>query len=227
MIYTLFDIDWTLLKLKDGLDKESSAKMFKKVFDIKADETDVKTYGKTEFHIISEVLKKFGKPYNQVSEIAYRTWGEFLNEILKTNPAKILPGIPKFLSKLSANPNISLNLLTGNSTWRAEAKIKSAKMDMYFRDKNSGKLKGVFGELSKERVDLLRIFKSKIKTVDKIIVIDDSLEGAMMSKAEEVPVISVATGKIKQKEFASYTNYIFPDFGENRWKTAVEIILNI
>lgn len=226
MIYTLFDIDKTLLELKEGLDEASSGIMFQKIFGLKATEDQVLTYGKTEMYIISEVLKKFGKN-NTVPDVAYKTWGKELEKLLTSNKVKILPGISKLLENLLSNKNISLNLLTGNSTWRAEPKMKSVDLDRYFRDKNSGKLNGVFGELSKERVDLLKIFKSKIKLEDKIIVIDDSLEGAMMSKTEGVPVISVATGKIKQEEFAPYTNYIFPDFGEERWRKAVKIILNI
>lgn len=227
MIYLLFDIDNTLLKIEDGVDEDSSRVMFKKIFNIDADESYVETYSKTEKCIINDVLKKFGQTQTEIGESAYQEWGRALKEILNKKPAKILPGINELLTNLSTNPKIKICLLTGNSVPRSESKLSSVKLDNFFRDYNTGKLRGVFGEISLQRVDLLKFFRNQIEPNDKMIVVDDSLMGAKMSKEQNVPVISVATGKIKEEEFAPFTSYVFPDFGENRWKQVLTIIESV
>lgn len=227
MIYALFDIDETLLSVKKGLDDEASKIMFKKVFNIDAYETLVETHGKTEDGIISGVLEKVGKTLEKVPEEAYKVWGETLGEMLEKNPVKVMPGISEMLTTLSSNNYIRLSLLTGNSIWRAVPKIKSANMNSFFFDIAENKLRGIFGDQSKIRADLLKIFRSWIKPEDKIIVIDDSLEGSRMSKAQSIPVISVATGKTKEEDFKPYSVNIFQDFAEDRWKKAVSIIESI
>lgn len=224
MIYVLFDIDNTLLTIEDGVDEDSSRIMFKKIFNVDADDSFVETYSKTERCIISDVLKKVGSSKDSIPKTAYEEWGRALKEILEKKPAQLLPGINELLMYLSLNPKIKLCLLTGNSMPRSESKLRSTKIDGFFREEKTGKLRGVFGEISSRRIDLLKYFKNQIGPGDKLVVVDDSLMGAKMSKEENVPVISVATGKTKQEEFAPFTNYIFPDFGDSRWKKAASII---
>jgi phosphoglycolate phosphatase-like HAD superfamily hydrolase len=227
MIYALFDIDNTLVYIEDGVDEDSSRIMFKKIFKVDADESFVETYSKTEQCIISDVLKKVGQPQKIIPNEAYQAWGEALVQILISRPARVLPGIIELLSDLSKNKNVKLNLLTGNSVPRSESKLKSAQLDDFFRNKQTGRLEGIFGEISKVRGDLLKFFRLQLNPDDKVIIIDDSLLGAKMSKEQNVPIISVATGKIKEEELRSYTPFVFLNFAENRWKKAVEIITSI
>ena len=225
MIYALVDIDETMLSVPHGINAKTSAVMFKKVFGIDAHEEMIDNIGKTEMGIIDEVLAKFGIENKQIPESSYRIWAEALDKELDSDPVKILPGMTDFLEALFKNPKVSLFLLTGNSPWRAESKLKSAGFDRYFRDPSTGKLAGVFGDETPKRDELFTILKNRVNPSDTFVVVDDSLIGAKMAKNNNLTMIALETGKAKRNDFQPYTNNIFPDLGEGRWKEAVEIIL--
>ena len=108
----------------------------------------------------------------------------------------VLPGILELLKTISKNPKIKLELLTGNSIYRAEEKLKSAMLDNFFRDPQTNKLNGAFGNMAEKRDKLFDIAKQEATTGDKFIIIDDSIIGAKMAKLHNLPIILVATGNI-------------------------------
>jgi phosphoglycolate phosphatase-like HAD superfamily hydrolase len=224
MIYALVDIDETMVSVPHGINAKTSAVMFKKVFGINAHEEMIDNVGKTELGIIQEVLAKFGLGDREISEETYKVWAEAMDAELKNDPVKILPGMTEFLEALSKNPNVKLFLLTGNSPWRAESKLKSAFFDKYFRDLVTGRLAGVFGNATPKRDGLFTILKNSSDPGDKFVVVDDSLIGARMVKDNNLTMIAVATGKATDDQLAVYTKNVFPDLGEDRWKEAVSII---
>ena len=150
MIHVLVDIDETILSVGEGINAKTSAVMFKKVFGVKGHEEMIDNVGKTERGIISEVLEKLHSPVSEIPEEAYQVWAQATSEQFIDHPVKVLPGIPEFLTNLSNNQNIKLGLLTGNSSERAEAKLKSAGIDNFFKD-GDGSLRGVFGEMAPKR----------------------------------------------------------------------------
>jgi phosphoglycolate phosphatase-like HAD superfamily hydrolase len=224
MIHTLFDIDGTLLLVPRQVDKDSSSIMFKKVFQIDANEEMVDNSARPEKHIVTEVLKKFNILPKDKLISAYKAWGEAEVKLLRKQPGLIMPGMVSLLKKLHENKNISIKLLTGNSSFRAEAKLKSTGLDKYFRDPLSRKLVGVFGEEGNTREELLLKFLKNKKDEDKVIIFDDSLLGGAMAKKNEIPIILVATGKTPYEVLKQYSHNIFHDLGENRWEKALEII---
>ncbi len=146
MIHVLFDIDETTLSVPEGINAKASSVMFKKVFGVDAHEEMIDNFGKTEMGIIQEVLKKVGVSQRtaeqeplviEVPEDAYIVWAQATAKELKDHPAKILPGIFELLTALSKNSNIKLSLLSGNSEYRAEEKLKSVGLDVFFRDKDT------------------------------------------------------------------------------------------
>ncbi len=225
MIYALVDIDETMLSVPHGINAKTSAIMFKEVFGIEAHEEMIDNVGKTEMGIIKEVLAKFEIDNGQIPESAYRIWAEALDKELKTNPVRILPGMSEFLKVLSGKPEVKLFLLTGNSPWRAESKLKSASFDKYFRNSTTGELAGVFGDMTSKREELFTILKKRTNPEDSFVVVDDSFVGAKLAKDNHLTMIAVETGKAKKEDLTPYTKYIFPDLGEDRWKEAIEIIL--
>lgn len=42
-----------------------------------------------------------------------------------------------------------------------------------------------------------------------------------------IPAILVATGRATEEELKQYSNYVFKDFGENRWQEVIKIINSI
>lgn len=233
MIHVLVDVDETVLSAPPGLNAKASSVMFKKVFNIDAHEEMIDNVGKTEKGIIKEVLEKIGvqqvsaerEPLtSEIPDEAYRTWADATAEELRTQPARVLPGVIELLTELSNNPSVRLSLLSGSSSYRAEAKLKSVNLDNFFRDPSTGKLIGVFGEMADRREQLFDMIKQNAADEDSFVVIDDSLVGARMAKDRNIPSIMVATGKATEEELRAFTPYVFSDLGEDRWREAVSII---
>lgn len=225
IINVLVDIDGTIMLVSREVDKLSSKIMFKEIFNVDADENVIDNSARPEKYIITEVLKKLGINLDLVPEKAYKAWAEAEVQILKKIPAKILPGAYELLMELSKNPNIKLLLLTGNSSYRAEVKLNSVGFDKFFRDPKTGKLSGIFGEDGNAREELLLKFLSHKKLEDKVIILDDSLLGGEMAKKNNIPIVLVATGKFSQEKLRPYTENVFEDLGEKRWKKVLEIVI--
>lgn len=224
----LFDIDETILTTFPFLNPDSSKIMFEKVFGLKdTHEGLIYNFGKTEETIIKEVLQTVGynKPVSpQTLQEAYKVWAQAAEDALKITPATLLPGIKELLTELAKKPEIKIGLFTGNSYWRAETKINSAKLEEFFVE-SGGKLKGAFGNEASDRIELLKIAKNRLgTTVDKVLFIDDSIFGAKMAKENNVTAILVATGHVPLEELSKYSNTVFPNFDDNRWQKAIEII---
>ncbi|MCL4363843.1 HAD hydrolase-like protein [Patescibacteria group bacterium] len=222
----MFDIDETMVSIKRGLNAKASRLMFKNVFGADTDEETVDNFSKTESWIIKAVLDKVGIKIDRVPETAYKTWAEETLKMLADDPPKVLPGIREILDALSKNENVQLSLLTGNSPWRADAKIHAVNLCQYFTSQDH-QLRGVFGDMADEREELIKIFKRKNKGDDKIVIVDDSLIGAKMAKDQNIPSILVSTGKIPKSELEKYSENVFADFGENRWEKVIGIIGNL
>ncbi|TSC86722.1 MAG: HAD superfamily hydrolase [Microgenomates group bacterium Gr01-1014_7] len=228
MKIVLFDIDDTLLVCGNETNVNASRKMFKQVFEIDADEDMIDNKGKTDKQIIGEVVALV-KGCSSIDEVkipseAFQVWAETLEDLLNLHPARILPGITELLDALSKKANVLLGLLTGNSPSRAKIKLENTKLEKYFKDKSG--LIGAFGDITNIRADLIRITKEKYRGYTHIII-DDSLIGAKMAKDSNVESILVATGNASAEELKEYSDYVFPDFGEGRWREAVEVIENI
>lgn len=232
MIHVLVDIDETALHVPEGINAKTSSVMFKKVFGVDAHEEMIDNFGKTEMGIIQEVLEKVGSrgvteqesSVVAVPEEAYRVWAQATVQELKDHPARILPGIPELLTALSKNPKIKLGLLSGNSEWRAEEKLKSVGLDVFFRNPDTKELNGVFGNMAPRRDQLFDIIKKQATKEDRFVIVDDSLIGARMAQSHNIPMVMVATGRVKEEQLRSFTPHVFPDFGANRWQQAVSLI---
>ncbi len=227
MIYALFDIDDTMTSMPAGVDRKTSAIMFKEVFGVDADESVIEPIGKTEMMIIKDALQKVGKPIDKVPDEAYKVWGENVAEQLENNPARVLPGILELLEALLKDPKIKLALLTGNAPARARAKLESARLDKYFVDPETNELFGLLGNMAYRRDELIELVKKKLQPDDRFIIIDDSLIGGIMVKKYQVPAILVATGNATEEQLKEFAANVFQDFADNRWQKAVSIIESI
>lgn len=223
MIYVLFDIDETILSVPGGINAKASSVMFKKVFGLNAHEEMIDNIGKTEMGIIKEVLEKLGENVAAPEE-AYKVWAQATAQELKSHPVRILPGISELLTVLFRNPKVKLGLLSGNSSWRSEEKLKSAHLDTFFRDPDTKQLNGVFGNMAERRDQLFDIIKQQATAGDRFVIIDDSIIGARMAQTHNLPMIMVATGKATEEQLRPFTPYVFSDFGEGRWEKVVSLI---
>lgn len=231
MKIVLLDIDQTLLKAPEEANRDASGVMFRTVFNQEVDEGSINNVGMTEMGIIRAVLEKArGGSVEQepspieVPEEAYKVWGDAAREAMRIKPATVLPGVKEFLDELVKDKEVKLGLLSGNSPWRAEAKLVSAGLDHYFRDE-SGQLLGAFGNESEIRDNLIEIAKDRLgRPGDKAVLVDDSLIGAEMAKRHNVLAIMVATGSASVEVLSQHVPHVFSDFGEGRGREAANII---
>lgn len=226
MIQVLMDIDETLISVPPGINALSSGKMFQKIFGVNAHEDMINNIGQTEMAVIIEVLALVGISIKTVPAEAYSYWAKILEEDLRDNPVRVLPGMHEFLNALSQMPEVRLRLLTGNAPSKAQAKLASGKIEKYFLKKD-GSLDGVFGNTVLKREMLFDIIQQESAQGDRFIIVDDSLLGAQIGKKYSVPMILVATGRASQEKLRQYTDTVFPDLGENRWKEALSLIKNV
>src|SRR3989304_8761996 len=193
MVRVLFDINETILSVPKGINSKTSSVMFKKVFNVNASEEMIDNAGKTEMGIIQEVLQKVKRAIVEVPDEAYKAWAQAIGQEFKDHPVQVLPGIRKLLIGLSKNPKVKLGLLTGNSPWRADEKLKSADLDMFFRNQSTKQLNGVFGNMAPKRDQLFDIIKQQATPKEKFAIIDDSLTGAKIAQVHNIPMLMVAT----------------------------------
>jgi len=223
MIQVLMDIDETLISVPHGINALSSGKMFKKIFGVDAHEDMINNIGQTEMAVIIEVLTLVGVSIKTVPIEAHTYWARELEADLHDNPVRVLPGIHELLDALSQMPHVRLRLLTGNAPEKARIKLASGKIEKYFM-KEDGSLDGVFGDTVLKREMLFDRVKKESPQGETFVIIDDSLLGAQIGKKYSVPTILVATGHATEKELREYTDTVFPDLGENRWKEALSYI---
>lgn len=226
MKIVLFDIDSTLLDCGKEINDKCSEMMFKRVFNIDASEDDINHSGKTAKGVIEDVIRFVKKlDSNQEIEIpnrAYQVWADSLEKLIKDHPPLILPGIRNLLEGLSRNKHFMLGLLTGNSRFQSKTKLKTVGLDHFFLDEQ-GILSGVFGDISSNRSDLLLGAKEKFGK-GTYVIIDDSIVAGKMAKENNIPSILVATGNASTRELKQYSEYVFQDFGDNRWQKVINII---
>ena len=122
---------------------------------------------------------------------------------------------------------MKLGLLTGNSSYRAEAKLNSARLDTFFRDPETQILIGVFGEMAMKREQLFDLVIQQTTSEDRFVILDDSLIGAKMAQTHNIPIIMVATGKATAEQLLQLTPFVFSDLGESRWKQAASLIVEM
>ena len=225
MIQVLMDIDETLISVPPCINALSSGKMFQKIFGVNAHEDMINNIGQTEMAVIIEVLALVGISIKTVPIEAYLYWAKILEEDLRDNPVRVLPGIHELLDTLSQMPEVRLRLLTGNAPLKARTKLASGKIEKYFLKKD-GSLDGVFGDTVLKREMLFDIVKKESAQDDTFVIVDDSLLGAQIGKKYSIPMILVATGRASQEKLKQYTDTVFPDLGENRWKEALSLIKN-
>ncbi len=223
-IFVLFDIDQTLLsRVANG-----SHDMFQNVFNLDASEDDVEHTGRTERHIITEVIRLFAPHLLPLSEASFQTtyqaWAEATSIEVQANPPEVLPGIKELISLLQSQSQVVIGLLTGNATPRAEAKLKAAGIDHYFRHE-SGQLIGAFGHEAVDRADLIKVFCEKYGvTPEQIVIVDDSVVGAVMAEELGVYAILLATGTASEEQLKNITQNVFPNLDDGHAAMVAELI---
>ncbi len=193
----LFDIDGTIVDC-GGQARTAFATALHAVFGEAGPIDEYDFSGKTDTRIVVDLMTGAGRPRDEILATLPKLREEYLATLdrsLERAHMRVLPGIEPLLEHLAARDDIVLALLTGN--WERGARIKLSRHDLnrYFGF-------GSFGDNVFDRNDLPPIALERAVAAagrrfrpDEALIIGDSILDVGCARANDIPVLAVATGR--------------------------------
>ncbi len=214
----LFDIDGTLLQMRKGQSVKLFTILIEEIFGRDISELGIPSFaGKTDLQILREIAELSDIPFESLDMSIERIWDrslELFREYCTAEHIDLMPGVRELIPELDNRENIQLGLLTGNFEGNAYLKLKVFGLDKYFPF-------GAFGSDNENR-DLLppiAISRANQFRGDELfsgrntLIIGDSPLDVKCGKANDIPVICVATGLFSSEELAGTDpDVVFDDF---------------
>lgn len=194
----LWDIDGTLIHTK----RPNSSSPHKNVLrrrGYKFDEAIVGLSGFTDYEVFLELVNN----RDELSETQLRSiFHELDEEARKLDEGStfdLYPGVEAVLESLSS-VGWAHGILTGNTSSRMAAKLKSAGIEEYFTEEFLFSCN--FGD---SREDIARNAKEKLNTkkYSRVIVLGDTPKDVIAARLSNLPVISIATGSYSFAELSA------------------------
>ena len=191
----LFDIDGTLIRT-GGAGVESFSRASALVLGRPNVTHGIHFHGRTDTGIWREILQKEQLPQtNAEKNRFFEAYLFLLDERLRQNPGKELPGVRSFIHDLQGLPNPPLlGLLTGNIRVGAELKLRAHGLWNYFHT-------GAFGDDHEDRNRLAAIAQersefwlSKPLNGSEIIIVGDTPHDIACAQAINAKSLAVTTG---------------------------------
>jgi phosphoglycolate phosphatase-like HAD superfamily hydrolase len=218
----LFDIDGTLLGGAATAHAQALHEALQKVHrvDARAVKIPIDPSGRTDPEIARALLLSAGVSAEQIDERADQVREECCRAYARLVPADlssaVLPGVPELLGWLAAEEGVVLGLLTGNYEPVARLKLRSAGLGHWFP---SGQ--GAFGSDSEDRTSLPMLARRRAGPLgrphprERTLVIGDTPRDIACARADQVPVLAVATGRFDAEALGDATAVV-SDAGELR-----------
>ncbi|MBI5326589.1 MAG: HAD hydrolase-like protein [Ignavibacteriae bacterium] len=227
----LFDIDGTILIYKKYFSRKVFISIIKEVFGKELQISMLPGFsGMTDLQILKNICSIINIPETELNNNIRVIWTKLLAEFKKlSNPdcIELLPGVIELINLLSDDNNIHLGLLTGNFKENAYLKLSVFDLEKYFPF-------GAFGCDSDSRNNLPEIAIKRANafyhfdnfSTDNTIIIGDSPMDIECAKANNIPVVSVATGVFSVNQLTEYKpDFIFENFSD--YKKVYESIINL
>ena len=217
----LFDIDGTLLSA-GRVARESVLRALSRAYDWTAspDHGDRARYdfsGKTDPQIVRELVREaVGDERCEANlERALELYLEELRARLTPESIVPKPGIPELLRRLSADPRVTLGLLTGNLEAGARLKLDPPGFNPYFPF-------GAFGSDSADRYLLppLAVIRAQSHSGrnfsgKSIVIVGDSVHDVECGRPLGVRTVAVSTGPTPADRLAAKRpDALLPDFSD-------------
>lgn len=230
-ILVLFDIDGTILKMKQYHSKSIFNKCFRDLFNIDVPEDKMPNFsGMTDLSILEEIALTGGISINEVLSRTEEIWSyltvEFQKESVLSNLI-LLPEIKELIDTLNSDDRVHLALLTGNFKANAYLKLSRFALDTYFPVGAFGCDEANRNLLFPLAIERANSFWNKKFTSDKTIIIGDSPRDIECAKENSAISVAVCTGFHTKNDLQpSNPDYIFTDFLHHEGKIA-KILDNI
>jgi phosphoglycolate phosphatase-like HAD superfamily hydrolase len=206
----LFDIDGTLVSGATAAHAESLHEALEAVHgvDVRTTRMPVAPGGRTDPEIARALLLRAGVSAAQIDERADAVRSHCCEAYARLCPGDltdfVLPGIPDLLASLTARPELTLGLVTGNYETVARLKLRRAGLSGHFP---SGQ--GAFGSDSEDRTMLPAIARRRAGTRgtpyprERTLVIGDTPRDIACARADGVRCVAVSTGPFDASELAA------------------------
>jgi phosphoglycolate phosphatase-like HAD superfamily hydrolase len=212
----LFDIDGTLLSAGRAA-RESVMAALEAAFGWKESGARHDFSGKTDPQIVRELVADSVPPERFEAELG-AALDLYLTELeRRLQPGAVVPkpGIPELLARLSANPGVTLGLLTGNLERGARMKLGPPGFNPYFPF-------GAFGSDSADRyrlppiaVDRARAFCGREFSGKQVVIVGDSVHDVACGRSIGVRSVAVATGPTPVERLeAEKPDVLLPSFAD-------------
>lgn len=211
----LFDIDGTLLSAAGAAGPPFRAAL-EQVFGTSGPIDGYSFAGRTDPQIARELLGLAGLDRQRIECDLDRIWEIYLaglRDTLARVPVRVLPGVPRLLDTLEADPSAILGLLTGNVREGARLKLEAAELgfDRF--------LVGAFGSDHADRPELpaLAVRRAEERFGHRfdgksVVIIGDTPRDIACGAHLGVRTIAVATGSYSRGELADCgPDYLFDD----------------
>jgi phosphoglycolate phosphatase len=212
----LFDIDGTLVT-DGGAARESFGFSLREVYGYAGDLGRYDFSGRTDPEIAAMVLRDAGWQQHKIEARFPDLWAHYtagLEQRARAPRVRALPGMQQLLDGLSAMPDLTLALLTGNIEPGARLKLTPPDFNRYFPF-------GAFGSDSAKRADLPAIAAERASRAvgtrfskRDIVIIGDSVYDVRCGVPHEATTIAIASGKTPANRLRAENPSYFFDSAE-------------
>jgi len=192
----LFDIDGTLVNAH-GLGRRTIEQALGDVVGRRVTARGVDFAGRTDPAIAADMLRGAGVSESDVPGMLSLGLARYTALMTEQDaPVDRLPGVVELLDRLSATPDVSLGLLTGNMEVSAFAKLRMADLDGYFAF-------GAFGSDDADRYALPGVAASRAAAVlgraveaASTVVVGDTAHDVGCGRGAGMRTVAVCTGPV-------------------------------
>ena len=224
----LFDIDCTLVDPHNAGGRAIMVAL-RYVYGVSGSLDGYSYHGRTDPQIVRELVTMWGNghPDGFVEahlEDCLALYAELLREEAAEGMIEVLPGVGDLVRALSAQPDVTVGLLTGNIAEGAAIKLAATGLAHHFEF-------GVYGSDSAHRPDLPAIAVARAEALTgyrfsgkEIAIIGDTPADITCGASLGVKAIAVATGIHSPSELARQApDYLFDDLSD--WRAVEAAIL--
>lgn len=225
----LFDIDGTILRLKQYRSKQIFRKALAELFNFDISESEMPNFsGMTDLQILQDICIIADYPFSKIEHRIDDLWSNLLlkfdNEVIRDNIV-LLPSVDMMISNLCNIENTKLALVTGNFRDNAYLKLDAYNLSKYFPV-------GAFGcdYADRNKLPNLAIQRANSHWSANFsnrnsIIIGDSPNDIICAKSNNILSVAVCTGFHSADELEYYKpDLIFENF--NDYEAKIETILN-